>query len=327
MIPWVEGRLDWSALSRGDIGEIAALTDACAYLDDVMELTASDDLYGNLDLADDLESNGVVGRDASGTIVAWGWLRTEFADDQPVRGWLHWGVHPAFRYQHIEKQTVKWLTDRALEWWQERPDLATAGRAFWAGAFTEAKLGTRVAALEFNGYTDERWFCDMHLDLTQVDSIAPSEPTGGLRIVPFDRASHSRAVLAAHNAVFGPMRDAQEVLLPDWERSLDAPTTRLDWSFVALDGDQVVGYALNSLPELGDWSEGWTDRIGVLPSHRRHGVGEALLRASLGVFVDAGLDHAGLGVDTERPEDALRLFTRMGYTQSDAVVLYGRHLA
>ncbi|MEL4545313.1 hypothetical protein AAEX63_05925 [Luteococcus sp. H138] len=55
-------------------------------------------------------------------------------------------------------------------------------------------------------------------------------------------------------------------------------------------------------------------------------MGSALLIASMRTFLDAGLDGAGLGVDTSDPDGALELFESVGYESEEMVVLYGREL-
>ena len=51
--------------------------------------------------------------------------------------------------------------------------------------------------------------------------------------------------------------------------------------WVALDGD-VVGASVCGWKEWGDW--GWVAALGVLPSHRGRGIGEALLRTAFAEF-------------------------------------------
>ncbi|MDR0436402.1 MAG: GNAT family N-acetyltransferase, partial [Propionibacteriaceae bacterium] len=73
----------------------------------------------------------------------------------------------------------------------------------------------------------------------------------------------------------------------------------------------------------GDFpDEGWTVRLGVAPGSRHHGVGTALLQASICSFWQAGLSQAGLGVDTDYRELALDFFRRSGYTPDDALVRF-----
>ena len=87
----------------------------------------------------------------------------------------------------------------------------------------------------------------------------------------------------------------------------------------------MVGYAVNSEirdPQTG-WTEGWTERFGVLPPYRSQGVGKALLAASMRTFADRGCTLAGIGVDTDRPDAAENLFEGMGYVLDDRMVLYG----
>ena len=149
---------------------------------------------------------------------------------------------------------------------------------------------------------------------------------GGSRIVlaPFssDRAEEVRVVL---NTSFADHWGARTLQPEPWQAVLGAATFRPDWSWLALDEGRVVGFVLNSAaphPRLG--SVGWTDQLGVLPAVRGHGVGGALMEASLESFERAGLRLAGLGVDTENPFGATALYRCLGYRPGFEVHLFAR---
>ena len=61
--------------------------------------------------------------------------------------------------------------------------------------------------------------------------------------------------------------------------------------------------------------EGWIQDLGVRRAWRKRGVASALLCQSMRAFKAAGLDYAMLGVDTENPTCALRLYERLGFAQ------------
>ena len=44
-------------------------------------------------------------------------------------------------------------------------------------------------------------------------------------------------------------------------------------------------------------------------------------------FAEAGLDAAGLGVDTDSPTGAFRLYESMGYRATDTTVMYANRIA
>lgn len=327
----VEPMLDWSPLSLSELDELAALADACSWIDDPV------DRPSRQQLADDLghpwadpARNGVVGRDRSGAMLAAGWLLFRHDDAGHPRVWVNWLVHPQARHRQIGPRLVAWLTARAREWGSER-----GVDELWMGAYVDTRLTLRRDNLLESGFLAERWFADMHLSFDEVDPHAlPDELPEGFTIEPFDLDRHSEAVRLAHNRAFAHMPGAMPIGREDWDLSLRGDSARPQWSFVALQGERVVGYALSSAYQQDwdpqGWSEGWTDRIGVVPDARGHRLGQALLRRVLICFADAGLDGAGLGVDVgghdsaEQASTAVRLFSRLGYQEADSVVLYGQ---
>ena len=61
---------------------------------------------------------------------------------------------------------------------------------------------------------------------------------------------------------------------------------------------------------MGDW--GWIGTVGVPKGWRRRGLGLALLRESFRRFAATGETTVALGVDTENPTGATRLYERAG---------------
>lgn len=352
MDPMVEPMLEWTPFELGEVDRVAELADACAWIDDPVDRPSLAELTEDLahPLADPVH-NGVVGRDRSGAVLAAGWLLFRHVDEGRPRVWLHWLVHPQARHRQIGARLVTWLSARAREWALEQ-----GIEEFWMGAYVDTKLTLRRDNLLEAGFLAERWFADMHLSFDDVDPHAlPDELTEGIRIVPFDAAVHSEQVRRAHNEAFADMPGAMPIGRVDWDLSLKGTSARPEWSFVALAAqdeaaeqesaesdpaelesplEQVVGYALSSAYqqdwEAQGWSEGWTDRLGVVPRMRGHRIGQALLRRVLISFAEAGLDGAGLGVDTggmdagEQASAAVHLFSRLGYQEADSVVLYGQ---
>lgn len=82
----------------------------------------------------------------------------------------------------------------------------------------------------------------------------------------------------------------------------------LDRSYVAVDGDRVLGLGM-----LGVRSgHAWITRLGVLPDRRRRGVGEAIVRALLAEVDDLGIDHVMLEVIVNNAP-AYALFVKCGF--------------
>jgi mycothiol synthase len=81
--------------------------------------------------------------------------------------------------------------------------------------------------------------------------------------------------------------------------------------FVAESSGELVGVAIcntrGNEPGLG-----WVRVLGVLRSHRRRGIGEALLRHAFAEFKRREFTRVGLGVDAESPTGAVALYERAG---------------
>ena len=81
--------------------------------------------------------------------------------------------------------------------------------------------------------------------------------------------------------------------------------------FVAEAEGEIVGVSICRRRETED-GLGWVRVLGVLRSHRRRGIGEALLRHTFAEFKRRGFERVGLGVDAESPTGAVALYERAG---------------
>lgn len=95
---------------------------------------------------------------------------------------------------------------------------------------------------------------------------------------------------------------------------------------VAWEGDQVVGMVLNFVDpeenETFDRKRGYTENISVRRPWRRQGVARSLLTQSIQMFQEMGMEETCLGVDTENPNGALKLYQSVGYTEFRRHVTY-----
>lgn len=158
-----------------------------------------------------------------------------------------------------------------------------------------------------------RYFTEMIKELAGKEEAAP---IAGVEIIPYDRSFDDEA-LDAMNRSFADHWGSTPTDFDSFQHRLVGHGTRLDQSFLAVAGDEVVGLALNAhFPEDEQTlhrKDGWVETLGVVREHRRKGVATALLKASFNVFVGAGFTHSALGVDTESPTDAFTLYTGLGY--------------
>ena len=91
---------------------------------------------------------------------------------------------------------------------------------------------------------------------------------------------------------------------------------------LAFDGDELVGAILAAdLPELG---EGWIAQLATKASHRRRGIGQALLRTAFGWFFERGRRVAGVSTDSRT--GALGLYERVGMRVQRQYTRYTKRL-
>jgi mycothiol synthase len=89
--------------------------------------------------------------------------------------------------------------------------------------------------------------------------------------------------------------------------------------WVATEAEEIVGANVCGWKQLGDW--GWIGSLGVLPTHRGRGIGEALLRTAFAEFWRRGERRVALGVDADN-ESATGLYERAGMRVFYTVVIY-----
>ncbi len=161
--------------------------------------------------------------------------------------------------------------------------------------------------LRRHGYCPVRHFLRMAIDLERPPP-APAWPTG-IAGRAFDLAD-ARAV---HSAV-------QEAFSEGWsfrpesfeafsERRLENERFDPGLWFVASEGKEVAAAI------ICDWRRndaGWIAAVAVRRPWRRRGLGLALLQAAFGEFYRRGERRCALGVDTQNPTGAARLYERAG---------------
>ncbi|RLP11499.1 GNAT family N-acetyltransferase [Propionibacterium australiense] len=328
---FVDDLLDWSFLSFDDLPELAELRAAMEYYDDPLQTMSYDDLVADWNRPGAHASHhAVVGREKSGRIVAYGWNHPDLSDRSLPRVWFDVGVHPAWRHQGIRHNLSLWLIARAEQWYLHIHDEQTG--PLWVGSLVDKKRIGLTDSIVSAGLAPERWQFDMHRDLVGTELpelVVPPEVT----IVPFEE-KYSEQARAAHNEAFASRPGARETSREDWERSLNSEGARARLSWLAIVNrpepshtdaphGRVVGYAINRAYE-DEVAEGWTERIGVCPECHGKGIGRALMITSMRGFVEAGLESAGIGVDTVVPQVAEDYFTSMGFVATERLIVYGR---
>lgn len=318
--------LSWAPVGPADLADLAALLAVIEEVDQPKERVGLDQLGDYLAESGTVtERDTLLGRDASGTARAFAWNHPQESDETVRRVLLTGGVHPQWRRRGLGHQLLRWQLDAGRRWYAETPNPAS-GPLRHLVRVDGNNVDLPVLCVDV-GLPPSRWFTFLTQPLTEPP--AAPEPVAGVDIVPLtpDRFDEARLT---HNDAFTDAWGMQPLGPESWAEQLAASICRPDWSLVALDQatGAVVGYAINAAYEA-EWgpqgfSEGQTDRLGVRRAWRKRGVASALLRRSMQLFHAAGLEAAGLGVDSDSPTGAHRLYESLGYRQTATFVVHTR---
>jgi len=240
------------------------------------------------------------------------------------RTYIHLGfVVPSFRRLGLGRTMLQWNERRLAKIAATHSqDLEKVFHA-WA---TDASPGA-IALLESQGYRRARTMLGMTRSATLP--LPECSGVGGIMIRP-GRAVESRVVWDAWEEGYrdhwgyAPRAEEQYVA---WTKSrLFQPHL---WK-IAWDGDRVAGMVLNYIDtRRNDWAgiqRGYTQDIFVLRPWRRRGLARKLLTESIRMFVDMGMEETLLGVDSENPYGARKLYESLGYRASRRHYVYRKPL-
>jgi len=138
----------------------------------------------------------------------------------------------------------------------------------------------------------------------------------GLEVRPV-RDEDLRKIMEASDEAFRDhwgYRPMTEHDLQQWmgDRAFDPSLWKVAW-----DGEQVAGGVLGYLDQAENEAHGrkrgYTECIWVRRPWRRRGLARSLLVESIAMFVAMGMEETALGVDTQNPHGALRLYESVGY--------------
>jgi ribosomal protein S18 acetylase RimI-like enzyme len=301
----------WRAATVDDVDAITELSAAMAAVDHPDWTEPREEIEELLTLSFvDVARDTLIG-ESEGRAVAFGQALASFEPETIVRSMLLGGVHPEFRGRGIGRSLLAWLEGRA------RQQLAASGLSLpgWVIAHSQDRNPGAARLFDRAGFDTARYFAQLERPLdTPIPDLELPEP---LRLVNAS-LELSEATRAAKNAAFRDHWGSQPTPKEPWDNFMTAATRRLDLSYLALDGDEVVGLVIVDVNE-DDWVrqgyEGsYISLVGVISRWRRRGVAPALLAATLRASRDAGMTRIALDVDSENPTGALGLYTGMGFS-------------
>lgn len=293
-----------------DANELHSLIRAIELADGQHWLTALEEVHDLISSANNPADDNLRAVWSADRMVGWGRVRHSPSGEKLERAMLAGAIHPDYRRQGLGTELLRWQVQQA----RHRLDSTTPELEAIVIADRYDGQDDRGALFASAGFSDARWFDELQRDLNDLPPI--TEPDG-ITIVPWT-TSHHETARQVYNVAFldhwGTTPRSEE----DWLHDvIDEPGRRIDLSFVAFDGDEMVGYCLNSHypddEQVTGRRDGWVESICTLRSHRGRGIASALINNSLHSFAAAGLNSSMLGVDANNPTGAYGIYERLGY--------------
>jgi ribosomal protein S18 acetylase RimI-like enzyme len=294
-----------------DLPEVWALHVRSEAHDRIPRVLVLDELEEELDdeevlLATDTRLAIVDGRPAGYAYTRW--------FPSPVRlerAYVFGQVDPDARGLGVGRELLAWGVARAEE--QLRSSDSDLPKVVRVDAYDYLDSAHRLYARA--GFTPVRWFEEL---LRSLDDLPARTSLDGIRIEPWD-AARDEEIRLVKNESFADHWGSTPISVESWQSMVHGFGGRPDLSFLAIDDatDAVVGFCLAHRYEADDEvagrRDGWVEQLGTLAGFRGRGVASALLVEALHAFAGADLSHASIGVDSDSPTGAARLYRSLGF--------------
>lgn len=275
-----------NAASLAEFGETATNTETVAAVFGTPGMNLARDTWVAEDAHGKLSAYGEVWRENVGRI--YGTIR----------------VAPASHGRGIEEELLARIEPRAREMAATTPEGARVVLAISAPSVEQ--LLHRL--LPEYGFRQVRTFWRMRIEMT-APPAAPQWPEG---IVPTTMAEgQERETFDALEEAFQDHWGHEPGDFGVWKHlTLGMPTADRSLAFLARtqESGEIAGIAMCALETEG----GYVHQLGVRRPWRQLGLGHALLLHAFGEFYRRGTRRVSLGVDSENPTGATRLYERAG---------------
>lgn len=309
----------WTPLTDGGVAAWADLVNHLA------EVDGTEEFYREEDLREELGSSGF--DPAQDSLAAWdgeemvGYVQVRVPttpdNEGHGRGYVAGGVREAHRGRGLGRELMDRMEPRAEQLLAERHP----GRDAYlrAGGGLEGSSASRMLARR--GYRVVRYYDELSRPLRGgTDVPAPD----GVELVP-PTAAHEAAVLAAHNDAFRDHWGSGPLSPETWHDSWTGRSARPDVSTLAVSPEgEVLAYVLCS-----EWVDRqlYVDLVGTVRAARGRGLARAALLRTIDAAGRSGAyDVVELGVDSENPSGATRLYESVGFVPKLRVMAMQRDL-
>ncbi|MFE0148043.1 GNAT family N-acetyltransferase [Nonomuraea sp. NPDC059007] len=316
--------ITWGPLRKDDAGRWAELTAAIQAVDQDGENYGAEDLTESLTSPlVDLAEGTLAARDGD-RLVAFAFLPIRQTAPEVHRMGLWAGVHPEHRRTGLGTRVLDWAVEAA----PRLHERAYPGRPLELQLHSRDTQVWAAKLFESRGFAQARWFFQMERDLaTEIESRPPA---AGLRLTTWT-PDRDAGALNVRNEAFSGHWGTTPHTPASWKEKITCTRAFVpEGSFLALDGDEVVGILITHYfaadTAVTGVREAWIQIIGTLAPWRGKGVASALISHALTELRSQGYGRAGLSVDADNGTGALGVYERSGFTVVQRTSAYTRML-
>jgi mycothiol synthase len=239
-------------------------------------------------------------------------------------GWLFFYIHPDYRNSNLGQRILNWAEQHIQRMGRE-----------WQLQVFKVREGLRddqsykQVLLTQAGFTIDRYFYRMQRSL--LAPIPQPELPAGFTIRALQGVDEVPAWNEMFNQSFVDHWSFEPETLEYRLHWMQQPTyeAELDQIAIAPDGT-FAAFSYSSIDRKENARagclEGWVNLLGTRRGFRQMGLGRAMLLTGLYLLKARGMETALLGVDSENPSGALRLYQSVGFQKRYTFLTYGKEI-
>lgn len=231
-------------------------------------------------------------------------------------------IVPEYREKGIEQAMIQWCENRLLDIAEEHPQDSKR----YYQTYSSAVKSSFNKILESFEYEVERYFIEMSRSL---DVIPETQLPDGIDVRSV-KEQDERKVWDASVEAFRDHWGFSPPTEQDYTSYKSSKYWQPDLWQVAWDGDEVVSSVMNYIDDDHNQKfsrkRGWTETISTRREWRRRGIAKALIVHSMHMHKEKGMTEVALGVDTQNPSGALKLYESLGYIKDKTHMTYRKEM-